>query len=67
MAANDHPAMQLETTIRSHNYYRNAVEKHWDPHEIDLEADLEASPNFPIPPLRASSSRSRCSARASSR
>ncbi|WP_408957858.1 ribonucleotide-diphosphate reductase subunit beta [Natrinema sp. 74] len=35
------PAMQLETGTRSHNYYRNAVEKHWDPHEIDLEADRE--------------------------
>ncbi|WP_222918264.1 ribonucleotide-diphosphate reductase subunit beta [Natrinema sp. SYSU A 869] len=47
MATDDHPAMQLDTTIRSHNYYRNAVEKHWDPHEIDLEADLEGVAELP--------------------
>ncbi|MXV63870.1 ribonucleoside-diphosphate reductase [Natronorubrum sp. JWXQ-INN-674] len=33
--------MQLETASQPHNYYRNAVEKHWDPHEIDLEDDLD--------------------------
>ncbi|MDS0478491.1 ribonucleotide-diphosphate reductase subunit beta [Natrinema sp. 1APR25-10V2] len=48
MATNE-PAMQLETGIRSHNYYRNAVEKHWDPHEIDLEADREGAAELPDP------------------
>ncbi len=48
MATNE-PAMQLETGTRSHNYYRNAVEKHWDPHEIDLEADREGAAELPEP------------------
>ncbi|ARS88763.1 ribonucleotide-diphosphate reductase subunit beta [Natrarchaeobaculum aegyptiacum] len=43
------PEMQLETGVRSHNYYRNAVEKHWDPHEIDLEADREGVAELPDP------------------
>jgi ribonucleoside-diphosphate reductase beta chain len=29
----------LETSEHSYMYYRNAVEGHWDPHEIDLEED----------------------------
>ncbi|OLZ40323.1 ribonucleoside-diphosphate reductase [Natrinema saccharevitans] len=45
----DEPAMQLDTGIRSHNYYRNAVEKHWDPHEVDLEADREGAAELPEP------------------
>ncbi|QLG48669.1 ribonucleotide-diphosphate reductase subunit beta [Natrinema halophilum] len=49
MSADDLPAMQLDTSIRPHNYYRNAVEKHWDPHEIDLEADLEGVAELPGP------------------
>ncbi|WP_226479933.1 ribonucleotide-diphosphate reductase subunit beta [Natrinema amylolyticum] len=49
MRTDDHPAMQLETTTRSHNYYRNAVEKHWDPHDIDLEADREGAAELPDP------------------
>ncbi|MDJ1431900.1 ribonucleotide-diphosphate reductase subunit beta [Halostagnicola sp. A-GB9-2] len=35
------PEMQLDTAVRSHNYYRNAVEKHWDPHEISLAVDRD--------------------------
>ncbi|SEP66014.1 ribonucleotide-diphosphate reductase subunit beta [Natrinema salaciae] len=49
MSTDGLPAMQLETGTRSHNYYRNAVEKHWDPHEIDLEADLEGAAELPEP------------------
>ena len=33
---------QLNETERSYRYYRNAVERHWDPHEVDLAADREA-------------------------
>ena len=43
------PEMILETSIRPYNYYRNAVEKHWDPHEIDLEADREGVAELPDP------------------
>ncbi len=43
------PETQLDTTVRSHNYYRNAVKKHWDPHEIDLGADLEGAAELPEP------------------
>ncbi|MDF9743978.1 ribonucleotide-diphosphate reductase subunit beta [Natrinema salsiterrestre] len=49
MATSDHPEMQLNTGTRSNNYYRNAVEKHWDPHEIDLSADLEGAAELPEP------------------
>lgn len=49
MSADDLPAMQLNTTIRPHNYYRNAVEKHWDPHEIDLEADRKGASELSEP------------------
>jgi ribonucleoside-diphosphate reductase beta chain len=31
----------LDTTDQSYRYYRNAVERHWDPHEIDLQQDIE--------------------------
>jgi len=48
MATNE-PSMQLETGTRSHNYYRNAVEKHWDPHEIDLAADVAGAAELPEP------------------
>ncbi|SEH18030.1 ribonucleoside-diphosphate reductase beta chain [Natronorubrum sediminis] len=41
MATDSRPKMQLDHTVRPHRYYRNAVEKHWDPHEIDLETDRE--------------------------
>ncbi|WP_227355525.1 ribonucleotide-diphosphate reductase subunit beta [Haladaptatus salinisoli] len=34
--------MQLDHAARSFRYYRNAVERHWDPHDIDLAADLAA-------------------------
>ena len=31
----------LDRTTRSYRYYRNAVERHWDPAEIDLSIDRE--------------------------
>lgn len=31
----------LETTDQSYRYFRNAVERHWDPHELELAADVE--------------------------
>ena len=34
--------LQLDRESRGTRYYRNAVERHWDPHDIDLEADREA-------------------------
>ena len=34
--------LQLDPTARSYRYYRNAVERHWDPHGIDLDDDLAA-------------------------
>jgi ribonucleoside-diphosphate reductase beta chain len=33
------PEPQLDLSERSYRYYRNAVERHWDPHEIDIEED----------------------------
>jgi len=53
MATDSQPPLQLETTTRSHNYYRNAVKKHWDPHEIDLEADREGIAELPDPAFEA--------------
>jgi ribonucleoside-diphosphate reductase beta chain len=38
---------RLDRERRSFRYYRNAVERHWDPHEIDLEADREAITDVP--------------------
>jgi len=40
MATN--PTLQLDRSTRSARYYRNAVERHWDPGEVDLGADREA-------------------------
>ena len=34
-------ALQLDRGSRGTRYYRNAVERHWDPHDIDLETDRE--------------------------
>jgi len=34
-------ADRIDTDARSYRYYRNAVERHWDPAEIDLETDCE--------------------------
>ncbi|PSP41089.1 ribonucleoside-diphosphate reductase, partial [Halobacteriales archaeon QH_10_70_21] len=34
--------LQLDRESRGTRYYRNAVERHWDPHDIDLETDREA-------------------------
>ncbi len=31
----------FDPEARPTRYFRNAVERHWDPHEIDLEPDLE--------------------------
>ncbi|SEV81300.1 ribonucleotide-diphosphate reductase subunit beta [Natrinema salifodinae] len=49
MGTDGQPAMQLDSTARPYRYYRNAVEKHWDPHEIDLEADRDGVADLPDP------------------
>lgn len=33
--------MQFAHDVKGYRYYRNAVERHWDPHEIDLSRDTE--------------------------
>jgi ribonucleoside-diphosphate reductase beta chain len=33
--------LQLDAESRSNRYFRNAVERHWDPYEIDLDRDRE--------------------------
>jgi ribonucleoside-diphosphate reductase beta chain len=40
--ANTEPPMHIDTDARTFRYYRHAVEKHWDPHDIDLATDREA-------------------------
>ncbi|WP_247729816.1 ribonucleoside-diphosphate reductase [Halovivax limisalsi] len=35
------PTAVMDRASRSNRYYRNAVERHWDPAAIDLETDLE--------------------------
>ena len=35
------PTDMMDRESRSNRYYRNAVERHWDPGAIDLEADVE--------------------------
>ncbi|SEH16233.1 ribonucleoside-diphosphate reductase beta chain [Natronorubrum sediminis] len=35
------PTEMMNRESRSNRYYRNAVERHWDPGEIDLERDVE--------------------------
>jgi ribonucleoside-diphosphate reductase beta chain len=35
------PSDVMDRDSRSNRYYRNAVERHWDPGEIDLEPDRE--------------------------
>ncbi|WP_290810606.1 ribonucleoside-diphosphate reductase [Halovivax sp.] len=35
------PTAVMDRDSRSNRYYRNAVERHWDPGEIDLGRDLE--------------------------
>jgi ribonucleoside-diphosphate reductase beta chain len=42
------PADVMDRDAKPNRYYRNAVERHWDPHEIDLERDRE---NFLDSPL----------------
>ena len=32
--------LQLDRGDRSFRYYRNAVERHWDPGDIDLSGDV---------------------------
>ena len=39
--ATDAP-MNIDTDAQMFTFYRHAVEKHWDPHEIDLGEDREA-------------------------
>jgi ribonucleoside-diphosphate reductase beta chain len=41
MAADSTPQLQLDRESRGTRYYRNAVERHWDPFDIDLETDRE--------------------------
>jgi ribonucleoside-diphosphate reductase beta chain len=38
--------MGLDRDAPSFRYYRNAVERHWDPGEIDLSTDRERVPEF---------------------
>ena len=38
--------MQIDHPQRGYRYFRNAVERHWDPYEIDLEQDLENLKEF---------------------
>ncbi|APW98106.1 ribonucleoside-diphosphate reductase [Halobiforma lacisalsi AJ5] len=40
---------RIDHDRRSFRYYRNAVERHWDPHGIDLEADRDAIRGVPEP------------------
>lgn len=37
-----HPRLNLDASSRGYRYFRNAVERHWDPHDIDLSEDREA-------------------------
>ncbi len=36
----------LDNSAKTYRYYRNAVERHWDPHEIELDEDREALAAF---------------------
>jgi ribonucleoside-diphosphate reductase beta chain len=37
--------LQLDRDSTGTRYYRNAVERHWDPAEIPLDEDREISPD----------------------
>jgi ribonucleoside-diphosphate reductase beta chain len=41
MPTEGRPTLTLDPDSRGHRYYRNAVERHWDPGDIDLETDRE--------------------------
>ncbi|ELY93425.1 ribonucleoside-diphosphate reductase subunit beta 2 [Natrialba hulunbeirensis JCM 10989] len=41
MATEYTPTEMMDRDSRSNRYYRNAVERHWDPGEIELEQDVE--------------------------
>ncbi|ARS90750.1 ribonucleoside-diphosphate reductase [Natrarchaeobaculum aegyptiacum] len=41
MATTYTPSEMMDRNSRSNRYYRNAVERHWDPGEIALEQDVE--------------------------
>ena len=41
MATEYTPTEMMDRDSRSNRYYRNAVERHWDPHDIDLEQDVD--------------------------
>ncbi|WP_440763859.1 ribonucleoside-diphosphate reductase [Natronorubrum sp. DTA7] len=41
MATDYTPSELMNRESRSNRYYRNAVERHWDPGEIDLEQDVK--------------------------
>lgn len=36
----------IDTRTKGYRYYRNAVERHWDPHDIPLETDRERVARF---------------------
>ncbi|GAB3029861.1 ribonucleotide-diphosphate reductase subunit beta [Natronobiforma cellulositropha] len=38
----EEPRLRLDTERQSYRYYRNAVERHWDPAAIDLSSDRES-------------------------
>ena len=49
------PKSEIDDERQSFRYYRNAVERHWDPGEIDLEVDKENIKELPdegLDPLR---------------
>jgi len=41
MPAEARPTLALDPESRAYRYYRNAVERHWDPGEVDLDTDRE--------------------------
>ncbi len=41
MTDGDRPRLTLNSGSRSYRYYRNAVERHWDPHGVDLGVDAD--------------------------
>jgi ribonucleoside-diphosphate reductase beta chain len=49
MATGYRPSLALDPESRSYRYYRNAVERHWDPHGIDLSTDRERVADLDAP------------------
>lgn len=46
MSREDERTLQLDRECSSTRYYRNAVERHWDPMEIDISKDTERLVSF---------------------